>query len=192
MAYKFKQDFAKFRDKLEKFVSRRAIHEHLVAAEKATAGSTNVGAQGGIIAAVISAAKNRIGPGNKPYADYSASYKKQLSLERKGGAFGTATGSAGRKDWLTVTGAMLNSGNFHWELDGDRLFLAYDSGDEELNTIARTHQEGTSTAGRSHTVKIPARPWLHFDTTLTVSAALSAYRRTLKQMAAKFNIGMLR
>ena len=192
---------------LEKFCSRKAIHEHLAEHNGET-----------LIRVVISSAEAGIGPGNKPYPPYSESYAQQIGLRprtgrsagwsRKSAQSSLATGKggnarlhkaigAGNKRWLRgvgntgQSGGMLDAANFRFETEeSGALWLVWD-GPADQAVYARVHQgSGTGEGGQDHTKgQIPPRPFLHFENSANIAALITAYRQTIEQMAAQVSAG---
>jgi hypothetical protein len=155
---------------LMKVVNRKTIHDRL---------SKGHGKE--IINAVVGSAKAGVGPGNKKYPPYSKSYTRQLGLSRgrvKGGDI---------KNWLHLSGAMLEKGNFGWEVASDgKLFMVWTAPNDKVGTYAEVHQEGLP-LGKNGPKK--QRKWLHFETTASAKAVVKAYEATIGEMVLEFNAG---
>jgi hypothetical protein len=188
-AHTYRQQLSQFEKDLGTVLSAKAIAEKFVELYGEA-----------VIKAVINSAKAGIGPGDQPYPAYSDSYKAQLGMEKYAGAemfakrlVGKAykalegksekvrfRGSlaAGNKVWLYLTGKMLDPKNFAWVIRAGKLFLVWTAPSAEVGVYAEVHNTGPK--------KMPKREWMHFDTTITMTAVVRGYEGSMRRLAEEF------
>lgn len=160
-----------------------------------------------VIDSVIASAKLGIGPNDAPYPPWSESYLKQLQAVDEGDAgqysrvlarkfWQTGKGgmqrakkaaAAGMKQFLYLTGKMLDLKNFSWRVwQTGTLALEWRAPDTRTGIYAEVHNNGLP-IGRGGPIK--KRTFMHFTSSMTKRTVLMGFKMAIGQMAADFNSG---
>ena len=144
---------------------------------------------GDVVRSLVKAARAGHGPNDEPYPGYSESYKQQIRRAGAGQKF-FLVGIGRTARYAHKRGGMLDYAHFHWMSPTDRaIALRWSTTDDQMGAYAVAHNEGTATAGRSHNVKIPARPWMHFEASQTWAAVEQWLKVAMDRVAAELSAG---
>ena len=158
--------------RLTAMLSKKVIHKHLV---------EHYGQE--IINAIIGVAKSGIGPGDRPYQGYSESYKKQIAKHGGRKLFLRSIGEQGRE------GGMLDPARFTYEISGDgRLWLVWSAANNRMGVYAEVHNKGLRIGPHGPSIK---REWAHVESARANRAVVSAYNRTMNDLAAQVARGQM-
>ena len=176
----YKDNFAQVGKALDKLLSLKTMNEYASGRKGSTRDKD--GYCDGVIRALVSSAQDGNGPGDNQYADYSASYNRQIAK----------AGQKGSKQWLRglgnkgIKGGMLGRERFATTIDGSgKLWLKWTSdGSTEMDIYWKVHQDGGP--------KCPARPWFHLETVATTNALIQARKLAVEDAVADFNAKRMR
>jgi hypothetical protein len=92
--------------------------------------------------------------------------------------------AAGNKLWLYLSGKMLDPKNFSWRVEpSGRLLLVWTAPSPQVGIYAEAHNSGLPLGKNGPKKK---REWMHFDTTLTMTAVVRGYEAAMRRLAEDF------